>query len=210
MSDRYPIPRKTHRVSEKIKKSRFIATVAPAAAPEAAKMFIDQVKAEFADATHNCWAFLTGAPGSTAQIGMSDDGEPHGTAGRPMLNILLYSGIGEIAAVVTRYFGGIKLGTGGLVRAYSGMVQRAIASLPVEEKFIAAEMTVRIDYAQLSVLRQLAQSFGARIVREAYYDNVSIELMLPEDCAEAFIAAVKGRTSDRAIFEMGSCHDTGR
>lgn len=210
MTDRYPVPRKRHRVSEMIKKSRFIATMAPAATPEAAKIFVDQVRTEFADASHHCWAFVAGAPGTTARIGMSDDGEPHGTAGRPMLNILLHSGIGEIAAVVTRYFGGVKLGTGGLVRAYSGLVQKAIASLPVEERFNATTMNVRIDYAQWPVLKQLAQSFGATIVREIFKEDVSVALRLPEDRADGFIAAVKGRTGDRVTIHRDARHDKRR
>jgi len=202
MPERYPIPLKAHRVSEKIKKSRFIATLAPAAVTAEAKALIEQVKAEFSDATHNCWAFVAGAPGSTAHIGMSDDGEPHGTAGKPMLQVLLHSGLGEIAVVVTRYFGGTKLGTGGLVRAYSGIVNKAIASMPVKEKFIAAEMTIRIDYAQWSVLKPMAELYGASIIREEYKEDVSIELRLPEERAAQFIAAVKDRTNGQAIINV--------
>jgi len=202
MPERYPIPLKAHRVSEKIKKSRFIATLAPAAVTAEAKALIEQVKAEFSDATHNCWAFVAGAPGSTAHIGMSDDGEPHGTAGKPMLQVLLHSGLGEIAVVVTRYFGGTKLGTGGLVRAYSGIVNKAIASMPVKEKFIAAEMTIRIDYAQWSALKPMAELYGASIIREEYKEDVSIELRLPEERAAQFIAAVKDRTNGQAIINV--------
>ncbi|NLG62975.1 MAG: hypothetical protein GX539_12100, partial [Candidatus Cloacimonetes bacterium] len=100
-----------------VQRSRFIATLAHAPDVESARAFIEEVRAEFPDATHNCWAFVAGPPGSTSHVGFSDAGEPHGTAGRPMLDVLLHSGIGEVAAVVTRYFGGVKLGKGGLVRA---------------------------------------------------------------------------------------------
>ena len=121
MGKRYNIPQPgLHRCEEIIKRSRFIATVAWAPDVGAAKSFIETIKSEFPDATHNCWAYAAGPPGDTAAVGFSDDGEPHGTAGRPMLNALLHSGIGEAAVVVTRYFGGVKLGSGGLVRAYSG------------------------------------------------------------------------------------------
>ncbi len=99
---RYPVPARRIRVEEIISRSRFVATMGPAPTAEAARGFIADVRAEFADATHNCYAFVAGPPGSTAQVGMSDDGEPGGTAGRPMLAVLLGSGIGDVVAVVTR------------------------------------------------------------------------------------------------------------
>ena len=134
----YPVPDlalgQFHRVEQTIKRSRFICTAAHVTSPEEAKAFIDQIREEFSDARHNCWAFAAGAPGATAQVGMSDDGEPHGTAGRPMLTVLLHCGVGEIAVVVTRYFGGILLGTGGLIRAYQGTVKFALETLPTAER----------------------------------------------------------------------------
>ena len=99
----------TVRFEEEIKRSRFITTLARADSRERALAFVDAIKKEFPDARHNCWAYAAGRPGDTAQVGQSDDGEPHGTAGRPMLNQLLSGGVGELAAVTTRYFGGIKL-----------------------------------------------------------------------------------------------------
>ncbi|NCW45442.1 MAG: YigZ family protein, partial [Gemmatimonadaceae bacterium] len=114
MSARYQVPRERHRVEQVIDRSRFICTVERVQSVEEAQAFVRAMNAEFADATHNCWAYVVGAPGSTDRIGMSDDGEPHGTAGRPMLTVLQHCGVGEIAAVVTRYYGGTKLGTGGL------------------------------------------------------------------------------------------------
>ncbi|HEX4932653.1 MAG TPA: YigZ family protein, partial [Gemmatimonadaceae bacterium] len=104
--DRYPVPAERVRAELVIERSRFICTMGRAETSEAAHAFVKEVQGEFADATHNCWAFVAGAPGSTARIGMSDDGEPHGTAGRPMLTVLMHSGVGEVVAVVTRYFGG--------------------------------------------------------------------------------------------------------
>ena len=128
--ERYPVPAGQHRVAEKISRSRFITTIAPADSIDAATAFVDGVRRELADATHYCWAYVVGPPGDTGRVGMSDDGEPHGTAGRPMLTVLLHSGVGDVAVVVTRYYGGTKLGTGGLVRAYSGGVQKALATMP--------------------------------------------------------------------------------
>ena len=153
--NRYPIPARTHRVEQEIQRSRFITTVAHAPTIEAARAFIDSIREEFPDATHNCWAFAAGPPGDTAAIGMSDDGEPHGTAGRPMLTALLHGGVGEIAAVVTRYFGGTKLGTGGLVRAYTSSVQQALESLPTRERVDRTTLEVEIDYAHVDALRRI-------------------------------------------------------
>lgn len=123
----------------------FIVSLAHTPTPEAAKAFIERIKQEFPDATHNCWAYAAGAPGQTSKVGYSDDGEPHGTAGRPMLTMLLHGGVGELSAVVTRYFGGIKLGTGGLVRAYQGMVKLGLETLPTREHMIPARVEVVLD-----------------------------------------------------------------
>lgn len=119
-----------HRAEETIRRSRFIVTMARVTSPAEAKAFIERIREEHAHATHNCWAYNAGAPGDTAQVGASDDGEPKGTAGRPMLTAILHGGVGEVAAVVTRYFGGILLGTGGLVRAYQGSVKLGLEGLP--------------------------------------------------------------------------------
>ena len=159
---RYPVPAGVQRVEEEIKRSRFITTVGPAPTLEAARAFIAQVSAEFADASHNCWAYVVGPPGSTSQVGMSDAGEPHGTAGRPMLNVLLHSGVGDIVAVVTRYFGGTLLGTGGLVKAYSGGVQLGLQTLPVVEKVAMAEVMVVIDYSAVTPFQRLLPDYRGR------------------------------------------------
>jgi uncharacterized YigZ family protein len=123
---RYPIPAKQTRTEINVKNSRFIATAAPAFSVDEAKAFIAAIKAEFSDATHNVPAFLIGyGPSTIAHC--SDDGEPSGTAGRPVLTVLQGSGLGDIAVVVTRYFGGTKLGTGGLVRAYTDAAKAVLA-----------------------------------------------------------------------------------
>ncbi len=197
----YPIPRTLHRAEESIRRSRFIATIAHAPKSEDAKAFVAQIRDEFSDATHNCWAYVAGPPGSTAQVGMSDDGEPHGTAGRPLLNVLLHSDIGEIAVVVTRYFGGIKLGTGGLVRAYSGVAQKALSALKVREKIIPAYLSVIVNYSNVSTLRHMATSFDAKIIRETYEADVSYLFELPEEKADAFQESLTDLTRGEAIIE---------
>jgi uncharacterized YigZ family protein len=201
-TSRYPIPAAPVRVEEEIKRSRFITTLAPAPTLEAARALIAQVSAEFGDANHNCWAYVVGPPGSTREIGMSDDGEPHGTAGRPMLNVLLHSGVGDIAAVVTRYFGGTLLGTGGLVKAYSGGVQLALASLPLVERVPRADVTVLLDYSAVTLLQRLLPHYEAEILRQEFEADATFYLRLPQEHLEPFAARVIEMTNGQALIEV--------
>lgn len=197
--DRYAIPATEHRVEQSIQRSRFIATVGEAASGEAAAAFVRRVSAELADATHNCWAYVVGRPGSTDRVGMSDDGEPHGTAGRPMLNVLLHSGVGDVAAVVTRYYGGTKLGTGGLVRAYAGTVQLALESLRLAERVELVEVVVVVAYAYVSALKAMLADFEAEALSEAYAADVTVRLRMPVSCLEPFRAALADATRGSAV-----------
>ena len=198
----YLIPSATHRTETVISRSRFITTIAHAPTVQDAREFIDAMRAEFPDATHNCWAYVTGPPGDTASIGMSDAGEPHGTAGRPMLDVLLHSGIGEIAAVVTRYFGGTKLGTGGLVKAYSGAVQQALADLPTRPRVVQTRVRVTVPYSDVEVLRRTLQEVEAGITAEDYTDVVTYEALVPIDHIERCRATIADRTAGRAVFVL--------
>jgi uncharacterized YigZ family protein len=198
---RYPVPAACHRVEQTIERSRFICTVQHVATPEEAQTFVREMNAEFADATHNCWAYVAGPPGSTSRIGMSDAGEPHGTAGRPMLTVLLHSGIGEIAAVVTRYFGGTKLGTGGLVKAYGGAVQLALESLPRTERVDFTEMSVVIGYPRVSAVQQLLPAFEGEVLSQDYGAAVRFRLRVPSPQAPALRAALLDATRGEAEIE---------
>ena len=191
---RYPIPAARHRVELTIDRSRFLCTVVHAATTEDAQQFMRDMNAEFPDATHNCWAYVIGAPGSTGQVGMSDDGEPHGTAGRPMLTVLLHSGLGDIAAVVTRWFGGTKLGTGGLVKAYSGAVQLALESLPRAERVELVEGSLRVGYADISAMQQLFPQFEVQVIDYRYETDVQYMMKLPRERLGAFREAVQNAT----------------
>lgn len=197
MKGAYPVPAARHRCEETVKKSRFIATVAHAESAEGAKALITAVRAEFRSATHNCWAFVAGPPGSCGVLGMSDDGEPYGTAGRPMLNVLSGSGIGEIAVVVTRFYGGVKLGTGGLVRAYSGAVKAALESLPLTRKYSLSRVLLTFPYQHVSSIRNLLESFGGKILTETYSEAISLTVDLPEEKAERFRQLAGDLTSGR-------------
>jgi uncharacterized YigZ family protein len=129
---------------------------------------------------------------------MSDAGEPHGTAGRPMLDVLLGSGLGDVAAVVTRYYGGTKLGRGGLVRAYGGTVQLALRTIARGEYVPTVELSLEIDYAAVAPLRGTLQSFEATILSEEYAERVRLSVSLPEERAAAFREALAGLTGGRA------------
>jgi uncharacterized YigZ family protein len=197
---RYPVPAATHRADVVIERSRFIATVARAATVDEASAFVDAVRTEFPDATHNCWAWVVGAPGSTAHVGMSDDGEPHGTAGRPMLTVLLHSGLGDVAAVVTRYYGGVKLGTGGLVRAYGGAVQEALATLPRTERVTLVRLEATVDYRAIDVVQQLLPAHEGVAEHVDYGAEVRYRIALPDSQLDAFAEALREATSGRAVI----------
>jgi uncharacterized YigZ family protein len=132
---------------------------------------------------------------------MSDDGEPHGTAGRPMLTVLLHSGLGDVAAVVTRYFGGTKLGTGGLVRAYSGCVQEALAGAPRGERVSLVSLVVGVDYAAAPAVSHLFAAHEVEVEAERYTDTVEYDVRLPRAGEEAFRQAVQDAARGRARIE---------
>jgi uncharacterized YigZ family protein len=196
----YKIPAKLYRTEETIKRSRFIATVAHAFTEEDAKAFISIIKNEFPDATHNCWAYVAGPPGDTARIGMSDDGEPHGTAGKPILTVLLHSEIGEIVAVVTRYYGGTKLGTGGLVRAYSGSVKNALAGLSIKEKRDVITLTAILDYSKINAVKKMIESFNSEIIEAKYEADVTFKIELPKNNKDSFIHAIADLTGGEILI----------
>jgi uncharacterized YigZ family protein len=202
-SARYPVPGGRHRTEATIERSRFVCTLARVSTPGEAQGFVREVNAEFPGATHNCWAYVLGPPGSTGHVGMSDDGEPHGTAGRPMLTVLLHSGLGDVGAVVTRFYGGTKLGTGGLVKAYGGAVQQALASAPRGERVRLTTLQVEIDYAAIDTVQLLLPAHEAEVLAQEYGARVSYELRLPEANAEALRAALLDATRGRAGFGQG-------
>lgn len=182
------------RFEEEIKRSRFITTLAHADSRERALALVECVRREFPDARHHCWAYAVGGPGDTARVGQSDDGEPHGTAGRPMLTQLLYGGVGEVAAVTTRYFGGIKLGTGGLTRAYQNGVKEALALLPVTEKQVFVQALTEVEYAHADRFYRLIPRFQARVVEEDFGARALFTLELPADMLEACSLALREAT----------------
>ncbi len=199
---RYRIPAQRHRAEEEILRSRFITTLAYTPTVEAARNFISAISAEFADASHNCWAYVVGPPGSTSQIGMSDDGEPHGTAGRPMLTVLLHSSIGDICAVVTRYFGGTLLGKGGLVRAYSGGVQLALTTLPTTERVPKSHLEIVTDYSAITLFKRMLATYEVELLNEEYSADATFRVQLPTERLDAYVEAVTTLTNGLALIDV--------
>jgi uncharacterized YigZ family protein len=197
--DSWLIPAGPVTVSEEIKKSRFITLVAHTAGVIEAKAFLEKIRSEHPDARHHCWAWVAGAPDDSQQLGFSDDGEPAGTAGKPMLAQLMGSGVGEITAVVVRYSGGIKLGTGGLVKAYGGGVQAALNQLPTVLKVPLTEYTLQCDYAQLAGIETLLKQYDGILVQSDFQAFVLLRVALPQ----AKFADFSVRLAD---FSRGALH----
>ncbi len=178
------------------KKSRFIATVRPVASEEEAAAFVEEMKKKYYDARHNCSAYVIG---SRAQITRSsDDGEPSGTAGRPMLEVLLGSGIRNIAAVVTRYFGGTLLGTGGLVRAYSGVLKEALAGCETARQHFGVRMNIRTDYNAVGKIQHILAGKNISVEDSVYAADVEMTVIAPVEEFERLCQYIGEATSARA------------
>ena len=198
---RYPVPATEHRVEEEIQRSRFITTAAPVGTVAEAQAFIQRMREEFADATHNCWAYLVGPPGTSSHVGMSDDGEPHGTAGRPMLNVLSHCPAGDIAVVVTRYYGGVKLGKGGLVRAYGGGVNLVLETLPLAEKIYRKRCQIIIDYSHIKSFQRLVAEFETEVIEEIFEVDATFVCDIPDDYLQPFAEKLESITNGAALWE---------
>ncbi|MEF1203266.1 YigZ family protein [Vibrio owensii] len=195
----YLIPAQPAQFEEEIKKSVFITYLAHTPSVEAAKAFVEQIKTKHSDARHNCWGFVAGRPEDSMKWGFSDDGEPSGTAGKPILAQLSGSGVGEITAVVTRYSGGIKLGTGGLVKAYGGGVQQALKLLQTIEKKITTKLRLELDYWFMPIAQSLMPQFGAVEVDAEYSDQVVLVVEIELREVSAFTQAIINKSGAKAI-----------
>lgn len=192
MSRNYPVPGATLERELEVKKSRFIARAGPAASRDAALAFVAEARARYPDARHHCWAYLAGDPATAASAAMNDDGEPSGTAGKPILSVIRHKGLGDVVVVVTRYFGGVKLGAGGLVRAYAGATEAVLSELPVVRHEARRRLRLALDFAQEQPLRHWAGEREARLVEVGYAEQVRAVLDLRDadmPALEAFCAA---------------------
>ncbi len=181
------------------KKSRFIATVRPVESEEEAAAFIEEMKKKYYDARHNCSAYVLG---SKAQLTRSsDDGEPSGTAGRPMLEVLLGSGIRNVAAVVTRYFGGTLLGTGGLVRAYSGVLKEALEKCETARQHFGVRFQIKADYNAVGKIQHILASRNIAAEDSVYAADVKMTVIAPVEEYDRLCTELVEATSARAEIE---------
>lgn len=182
------------------KKSRFIATVRLVESEEEALAFIEEMRKKYWNATHNCFAYVIGEHREVVRC--SDDGEPGGTAGKPMLDVLLGEELYNTAVVVTRYFGGTLLGTGGLVRAYSKAVQEGLAQSKIIEKQYGAVLEIGTDYNGVGKIQYLIGERKIPTLDSEYTDKVKIRVLLPAGETERFQAELTEATSGRAQMEV--------
>jgi uncharacterized YigZ family protein len=189
MSNPKYIPASPAHVEIRVVNSRFIADAAPAPTVDAAKAFVAAIRAEMPDATHHVYAYIVGH-GATTTLGMSDDGEPPGTAGRPTMAVLKGSGLGDVVLVVTRYFGGTLLGTGGLVRAYGDAAKAVLASLPRAEKIERRDLEVALPYAAYEQARRLIGAHSGVVLDETFAADVLLRVRLPLAELTAFATAL--------------------
>ena len=183
------------------KKSRFIATVRPVETEEEAVAFINEMKKKYWDARHNCSAFVIGSRQEVTRC--SDDGEPAQTAGRPMLDVLLREGITNVAVVVTRYFGGGLLGTGGLVRAYQSATQAGLAASKIIEKRQGKKLIIHTDYNGLGKLQYLFGQQKTAILDTEYAADVVLTILVPVEQKDFLYKEITEQTNGTAQMEWG-------
>ncbi|MGN9794632.1 YigZ family protein [Streptomyces sp. NPDC054847] len=184
-----------------INRSRFICALAPAATEEEAQAFVARIRREHPTATHNCFAYVVGADAAVQKA--SDDGEPGGTAGVPMLQMLMRREIRYVAAVVTRYYGGVKLGAGGLIRAYGGVVGEALDALGTVTRKRFRLATVTVDHQRAGKLENDLRATGRQVRDVTYTDAVRIGIGLPDADVDAFRAWLADVTAGTAGLELG-------
>ena len=177
-------PGEVFRVEQTIKRSRFIASVGHTPGVEEAKAFIEQIKAEFEDARHNCWAYCAG------------------TAGRPMLTAVTHSGIGEVTVVVTRYFGGILLGTGGLVKAYQSSVKMALEGVPTRVRTKTKRIKFSVEHRFVNQVLRKIEAVNGRILEKNFDMGADFDVEIPEDLAETFAKELEELTRGALLIEF--------
>lgn len=183
------------------KKSRFLAALIPVYTEEEALAFIEKMKKKYWDASHNCSAYVIGRNNELAHC--SDDGEPAKTAGRPMLDVLIQCGLHNVAAVVTRYFGGTLLGTGGLVRAYQAAVKEGLKNCSIIEKCYGRELSVTTDYSGIGKLQYIAGQLKIPVLSSEYTDIVTIKLFVPLPEETSFVKQIAEATNGKAVVSLG-------
>src|SRR5690554_4713584 len=180
MSKAYWVPKGQIEIEFEIKKSRFIARAGEAEDREQAMALLERMQSRFPDARQHCWAYQLGSPHSPFSAAMNDDGEPSGTAGRPILNVIQHKEIGNLMVVVSRYFGGVKLGAGGLVRAYSAAAEQAVSALELKHYQPKVLLQVSCDFSKEQLIRHWLDENQGQVREVEYQSQVLLEVALIE------------------------------
>ncbi|WP_018694387.1 YigZ family protein [Algicola sagamiensis] len=196
----YQIPQAPCTTTIEVKRSQFICHIAHTPDVVSARQFVAQMKEEYPDASHNCSAFVAGAPKDSQCYGFSDDGEPSGCAGRPMLKVLQGQNIGEICVVVTRYFGGIKLGTGGMARAYADAVKEGLRGVTWQTKKPQTVLYLAFPFEYESTMRYLVKSHDAHWLETEYGTQVDCHIEIEEEKVKIFLEQSKEKTNAKLII----------
>ncbi|MBD3655148.1 MULTISPECIES: IMPACT family protein [Marinobacter] len=204
MAKDYPIPAGFLERETEIKKSRFIARVAPVGSRDEVHQWLEQAHRDHPDARHICWAYQIGRPGSAAEAAMNDDGEPSGTAGKPILNVIQHKDMGDVLVMVIRYFGGIKLGAGGLVRAYAGAAESVLAEVGRVVQQPVEAVRVILPFAAEQPLRHWCGVHGAAVADITYGTAVTARVEVPLDQAQVFAAFCDAQKLDYRFESQGT------
>ena len=183
---------------EKIKGSRFIVNVAPVSCDEDCKAFLQEIAEKYSDARHHCFAYRL----SNGVFRSSDDGEPRGSAGIPILQRLEFFELVDTIVVVTRYFGGVKLGVGGLIRAYGGAAGEGLAQMPLQEMILGQKICIQCGYSDISIVQSLCKKNAILVLTEAYLEDIQIEIVLLEHLYDSFSQELSERTGGRVQAEI--------
>lgn len=207
MNKSYLIPFVELRREHVVVNSRFIASLAPAFSTEQAREFISRIRKEFPDASHNVPAYIIGGGNAIVEF-CSDDGEPSGTSGKPALAVLRGSGLGDVVVVVTRYFGGTLLGTGGLVKAYTESTQMVVQAVPRGKKIQVQVAMVAIPYSLLERARLMTKRNGGAVLDEDFAEDVTMTLQFPVDLLAGFQAELQELSAGKITAELIEVKET--
>ncbi|MDV2077860.1 YigZ family protein [Marinobacter xestospongiae] len=201
MAQDYPIPAGFLERETEIKKSRFIARVAPVTSRDDVRGWLEQAHRDHPDARHICWAYQIGRPGSAAEAAMNDDGEPSGTAGKPILNVIQHKDMGDVLVIVIRYFGGIKLGAGGLVRAYAGAAESVLSQVERVIQPALESVTITMGFADEQPLRHWCDQHQALIDDMLYGSGVEARVRVPTDAIATLTAYCEAQGLQMAVAD---------
>ncbi len=197
----YLIPVALAKAEVVIKKSRFIAYAKPIVSREAGMNWLVEIKKSYPDARHHCWAYLIGNPQCASNAGTGDDGEPSGTAGKPMLNVLNHKNIGDVMVIVVRYFGGIKLGAGGLARAYGQATQAVMEVLCTEERTEMVCISLTCDFALEQKIRYWIDNMGGKVLKIDYTQQVEMNVSAPSKDKLLLVSLLQAEQCEFKVVE---------